>query len=142
MERDSILAHGINGFLKETYCDRSDISESIVCEGCGQLAIASYGTDIYNCYNCNSSKVSVINGAMTKEQLGVSRTGFNLIQLPYAMKLFIQEMDAMSISARVITDNISKQWGKSGVNLEFVGTVKLLADHTWDILERNEKFDF
>jgi hypothetical protein len=26
------------------------------------------------------------------------------------MKLFIQEMDAMSISARVITDNISKQW--------------------------------
>lgn len=35
-----------------------------------------------------------------------------------------------------------KQWGKSGANLEFVGTVKLLADHTWDILERNEKFDF
>ena len=35
-----------------------------------------------------------------------------------------------------------KQWGKSGANLEFVGTVKLLADHTWDILERNQKFDF
>jgi cellobiose-specific phosphotransferase system component IIA len=35
-----------------------------------------------------------------------------------------------------------KQWGKSGAKLEFVGTVKLLADHTWDILERSEKFDF
>ena len=34
-----------------------------------------------------------------------------------------------------------KQWGKSGAKLEFVGTVKLLADHTWDILERSEKFD-
>jgi len=111
MERDSILAHGVNGFLKETYCDRSDISESIICEGCGQIAIADYGTDLYHCYNCNTSKVSVVAGALTKEQLGVSRTGFNMIQLPYAMKLFIQEMDAMSISARVITDNISKQWG-------------------------------
>lgn len=112
MERDSILAHGVNGFLKETYCDRSDISESIICEGCGQIAIADYGSDLYHCYNCNTSKVSVVAGALTKEQLGVSRTGFNMIQLPYAMKLFIQEMDAMSISARVITDNISKQWGE------------------------------
>lgn len=34
------------------------------------------------------------------------------------------------------------QWGRSKQNFEFVATVRLLADHTWDILERNPKFEF
>ncbi len=28
------------------------------------------------------------------------------------------------------------QWGRSGNSLEFVATVRLLADHTWDVLEK------
>ena len=35
-----------------------------------------------------------------------------------------------------------KQWGKSRKSFHFVASVKLLADHTWDILEKNESFDF
>lgn len=34
------------------------------------------------------------------------------------------------------------QWGRSKKSFEFVATVRLLADHTWDILEKNEDFDF
>ena len=34
-----------------------------------------------------------------------------------------------------------KQWGKSRKNFDFVASVKLLADHTWDILEKNEGFE-
>jgi hypothetical protein len=34
------------------------------------------------------------------------------------------------------------QWGKSGQELTFIATVKLLADHTWDILDRNPDFSF
>lgn len=34
------------------------------------------------------------------------------------------------------------QWGRSKQNFEFVATVRLLADHTWDILDRNPKFEF
>ena len=33
-----------------------------------------------------------------------------------------------------------KEWGKSGQDLTFIATVKLLADHTWDILDRNPDF--
>jgi hypothetical protein len=33
------------------------------------------------------------------------------------------------------------QWGRSKHTFEFVATVRLLADHTWDILERNEDLD-
>lgn len=34
------------------------------------------------------------------------------------------------------------QWGRSKKTFEFVATVRLLADHTWDILEKNEDFEF
>ena len=29
------------------------------------------------------------------------------------------------------------EWGRSGVELQFMATVKLLADHTWDILDQS-----
>ena len=35
-----------------------------------------------------------------------------------------------------------KQWGKSRKSFDFVASVKLLADHTWDILEKSESFEF
>ena len=34
------------------------------------------------------------------------------------------------------------QWGKSKRTFEFIATVKLLADHTWDILEKSDQFEF
>ena len=34
------------------------------------------------------------------------------------------------------------QWGRSKKSFEFVATVRLLADHTWDILEKNGDFEF
>lgn len=35
-----------------------------------------------------------------------------------------------------------EQWGSSGTKLTFVATVKLLADHTWEILKKNPEVDF
>lgn len=34
------------------------------------------------------------------------------------------------------------QWGRSKKSFDFIATVRLLADHTWDVLEKNEDFDF
>lgn len=34
------------------------------------------------------------------------------------------------------------QWGRSKKSFEYVATVRLLADHTWDILEKNEDISF
>lgn len=35
-----------------------------------------------------------------------------------------------------------EQWGRSGSNLIFVATVKLLADHTWELVSKNSEFEF
>ena len=34
-----------------------------------------------------------------------------------------------------------EQWGRSGDQFEFIATVRLLADHTWDIIEKSEQAD-
>lgn len=34
-----------------------------------------------------------------------------------------------------------RQWGKSKTDFEFVASVKLLADHTWEIIEKNDKVE-
>lgn len=34
------------------------------------------------------------------------------------------------------------QWGRSRNSFQFIATVRLLADHTWDILKKSEAFDF
>jgi len=34
------------------------------------------------------------------------------------------------------------QWGRSRKTFTFVATVRLLADHTWDILTKSETFEF
>ena len=33
------------------------------------------------------------------------------------------------------------QWGRSGSKFHFVATVRLLADHTWDVIEKNDDFE-
>jgi hypothetical protein len=35
-----------------------------------------------------------------------------------------------------------EQWGRSIHNFGFIATVRLLADHTWDIIKKNDSFDF
>ena len=110
MERDSILAHGISGFLKETMGDRSDLSDAVVCTGCGCFGIVNKDKNIYNCYNCNSTKVYFREGRLNKNQLFNSKNDFKNLQLPYAMKLLTQEIDAMSIGARMITNDTISTW--------------------------------
>jgi hypothetical protein len=35
-----------------------------------------------------------------------------------------------------------QSWGRSGAELTYLASVKLLADHTWEVLEQNPDFDF
>lgn len=35
-----------------------------------------------------------------------------------------------------------ENWGRSKNKLEFIATVKLLADHTWEIIVKNSEIDF
>ena len=75
MERDSILAHGISDFLRESMMERSD----------------KYSVNIDN-------RTGLISNGEESENI------VNL-QMPYSMKLLLQELQSMSIAPRLITNN-------------------------------------
>jgi len=85
MERDAILSHGAASFLKETLQDRSDNYRMFTCKKCGLVAAVNRTNNVFLCKNCSNT------------------TEFSEVRIPYAMKLFIQELETMSVAGRIIT---------------------------------------
>jgi DNA-directed RNA polymerase II subunit RPB2 len=86
MERDCMIAHGSSSFLKERTMDVSDKYHVFICSDCNLPAIANPKASIYECKNCNN----------------YSR--FKKVNIPYACKLLMQELQCMNIAPRLITN--------------------------------------
>ena len=84
MERDCMLSHGAAMFTKERLMDVSDPFTTGVCKRCGTLAIMNPKENIYQCGVC-----------------GV-QTEFEMKKIPYAVKLWAQELEAMHIVPRMV----------------------------------------
>merc|ERR1711976_793660 len=88
-ERDCMISHGAAKFLKERLFDVSDSYRCHVCRRCGGMAIANMKNNEYRCEKC-------------KEKSDSS----NIVQMnmPYACKLLLQELNAMQIKIKFNTD--------------------------------------
>ena len=86
MERDCVVAHGMAEFTKERLMECSDAFSCYTCKDCGLLAIANPEQSIWACRGCNNT------------------TNFSHINIPYATKLLLQELETMSIGSRIITE--------------------------------------
>jgi len=84
MERDCMLSHGTAMFTKERLMDVSDPFTTGFCKNCGVLAVVNRDARLYECGTC-----------------GV-RTEFEMKTIPYAMKLWTQELEAMHIVPRLV----------------------------------------
>uniref|UniRef100_A0A6C0KXW0 DNA-directed RNA polymerase n=1 Tax=viral metagenome TaxID=1070528 RepID=A0A6C0KXW0_9ZZZZ len=100
MERDCMIAHGATEFLKERMLEASDNFQSFVCRGCGLLGIVNPARGVYQCSACPST------------------TGFSQVRVPYAYKLFLQELESMNISSRLITESRLRQHVEMSRNFE------------------------
>jgi DNA-directed RNA polymerase II subunit RPB2 len=85
MERDCVIAHGMAEFTKERLMECSDAFSCYSCKDCGLLAIANPEQSIWACRGCGNS------------------TNFAHINIPYATKLLLQELETMNICSRLIT---------------------------------------
>jgi DNA-directed RNA polymerase II subunit RPB2 len=87
MERDAVAAHGMSEFTKERLMECSDAFRCYSCKDCGSIAIANPVEGIWACRGCGNT------------------TNFSNIEIPYAYKLLLQELESMCISSRVITQS-------------------------------------
>ena len=85
MERDAVAAHGVTEFTKERLMECSDLFRCWSCQDCGLIAIVNPREGIWNCRGCGNT------------------TNFSAIEIPYAYKLLLQELETMCISSRIIT---------------------------------------
>jgi DNA-directed RNA polymerase II subunit RPB2 len=86
MERDVMIAHGASAFLKERMMEASDNFEVQVCKGCGLIGVANKALNIWRCTGCGNT------------------TEFSQVRIPYAYKLFLQELESMNISSRILPE--------------------------------------
>jgi DNA-directed RNA polymerase II subunit RPB2 len=87
MERDCVAAHGISEFTKERLMECSDLFRCWSCQDCGLIAIVNPKEGIWQCRGCGNT------------------TSFSAIEIPYAYKLLLQELETMCISSRIVTQN-------------------------------------
>ena len=84
MERDCMLSHGASMFTKERLMDVSDPFTTGFCKKCGLLAITNKEAGIYECGTCGKN------------------TEFEIKTIPYAVKLWAQELEAMHLIPRMV----------------------------------------
>ena len=94
MEKDALVAHGVASFLKEKMLDDSNLYYLHICGNCGNIAIRRKNinqsprespNDTYYCQNCGEK------GNIKK------------VCIPYAMKLFMQEIESMGVGIKLDT---------------------------------------
>jgi DNA-directed RNA polymerase II subunit RPB2 len=112
MERDGVLAHGMSKFLNESFMERAgdDRFELAICNKTGAIAIFNRQRNLF--FSPLSDGPIKFNAETKKpdEDLkieSVSRFGrsFSVVLVPYTFKLLMQELEAMNIQMRIITDD-------------------------------------
>jgi len=87
MERDCMIAHATSEFLKEIMMEKSDNFQAHVCKSCGLIGLVNPKAGIFKCSSCENT------------------TDFSQVRIPYAYKLFLQELESMSICSRLLPES-------------------------------------
>jgi len=111
MERDAILSHGIISFLKESYMERSDKYKFIISTKTGMISVYNRDKKIYRDFNSDESAQYIDeDNNVVKRQMDPNHGEFVIIEAPYALKLFLQEIEAMGVAPRIIAEKVIEEW--------------------------------
>lgn len=128
MERDALIAHGITSFIQESYMKRSDGDNFYICNGCGTMPLYNEQKGFYLCPMCDGP--IEFSGDTSKNLDPIpppvrSSATFSKIEMPYATKLFLQEMATfMNMSSRILTTKDATRF-KSLDKIEEITNIKL-----------------
>jgi DNA-directed RNA polymerase II subunit RPB2 len=123
MERDAMIAHGASDFLKETWNDDYFIA---VCNKTGGIAIYNPDKNLFiSPWVDGPLKFIDSLDGKDKNIEHITKFGrsFSVIRVPYAFKLFIQELQTMNVKMCIITeDNIDQfdnmKFSKTKIHIE------------------------
>ena len=137
MDRDCLVAHGLNNFLTESMMERGDKYFVAICNKTGCIAIYNENKNLFLSPQADGpiEFIQNLNGNYNVKNVSKHGRDFSVISVPYSFKLLMQELQAMNIQMRIITDknitnlmnlntsNIKKITGFENIN-EFVNDIK------------------
>jgi len=111
MERDGVLAHGMSYFLNESFLVRGDEYYMAVCNKTGAIAVYNNTRNLFLSPFADGPIQFHSNpdGSMSIKNLTRFGRSFSILKIPYSLKLLIQELQAMNVQMRIITeDNVDQ----------------------------------
>ena len=112
MERDTVISHGMNEFLKESMMERADKYYLAICNHSGLISIYNPSKKLFMSPIMDGPvqfNGSLENDTMRIEHVTKFGRSFSIISIPYSFKLLVQELQTMNIQLRIVTeDNIEQ----------------------------------
>ena len=108
MERDAILSHGMSYFLNESFLVRGDEYFLAICNKTGCIAIYNSSKNLFlSPFADGPVRFNTLQDGKTMNIEKMTRFGrsFSILRIPYSFKLLMQELQAMNIQMRIITDD-------------------------------------
>ena len=136
MERDGVIGHGASNFLKESMMTRGDDYKIAVCNKTGTLAAYNHSQNIL--ISLFSDGVKFSRGKFNEIKLDkVTKFGrsFSLVEIPYCLKLLIQELQVMGIQTRLITEDNVNQIENMSYSNNFKINARDMEDSNFKIKE-------
>ena len=106
MDRDCLIAHGMSQFINESMMIRGDEYYMAVCNKTGCVAIYNESKNIFLSPMADGPLKFVGNINNELNVVNVSKYGrdFSIVRVPYSFKLLMQELQAMNIQMRIVTE--------------------------------------
>ena len=111
MERDSVISHGATEFLRESMMERGDKYKMAICNVSGMMAIYNPAKNVFLSPMADGPiKYSgSLDSNIHVDTISKFGRNFSIVEVPYSLKLLMQELLAINISMRIITeDNIEQ----------------------------------
>jgi DNA-directed RNA polymerase II subunit RPB2 len=138
MERDGVIAHGAAYFLRQSMLERGDEYYMAVCNKSGMIAIYNPAQNLFispmadGPIHFADTLTSSDNQALNIENMTRFGRSFSVVRVPYAFKLLMQELQAMNVQMRVLTeDNIDQiaSMSFSTTTLKLGGAANLIREN-------------
>ena len=127
MERDGVISHGASAFLKESMMERADKYKLAICNTTGLTAIYNPAKNIFISPMADGPVkfTDNINEQMSIETVTRFGRNFSTIDVPFAFKLLLQELQTINIQMRIITEDNIDQFD----NMAYSTNINLLTNN-------------
>jgi DNA-directed RNA polymerase II subunit RPB2 len=110
MERDAVLSHGLSSFLQESMMERGDKYYMAICNKTGLISAYNPAKNLF-LSPLADGPLRFVGSVEDQKIVNVSRFGrdFSIVCVPYSFKLLLQELQALNITMRIITEDSLRQ---------------------------------